>query len=113
METLDCLHGFDLQLLQARSGYRFSLDPLLLCAFAEIGKDARVIDLGTGSGIVPQLLARLNKGRELVGVDLQVDLVERAQRSVALNGLAERVRIEPGDVRALPQNWRRVASIAC
>ena len=106
METLDSLHGFNLQFPQARHGYRFSLDPLLLCAFAEIGSGARVVDLGTGSGIIPQLLARVGKGREWLGLELQPDLVERARRSVSLNGLTGQVRIVPGDVRMLPGDWQ-------
>jgi tRNA1Val (adenine37-N6)-methyltransferase len=105
METVDTLQAYDLQLPQARDGYRFSLDPLLLCDFAEIGSDLRVVDLGTGSGIIPQLLARMGKGRELLGVELQESLAERARRSVALNGLSAQVRIEVGDIRALPREW--------
>jgi tRNA1Val (adenine37-N6)-methyltransferase len=106
METLDYLQGFDLRLPQARDGYRFSIDPLLLCDFAKIGARARVIDLGTGNGIVPQLLARTGKGREWFGLELQPEMVERARRSVMLNGLSDRVRIETGDVRALSDDWR-------
>jgi tRNA1Val (adenine37-N6)-methyltransferase len=106
METVDRLRGFDLQFPQARQGYRFSLDPLLLCAFAEIGESARVVDLGTGSGIIPQLLAKKGKGREWLGVEVQPAMVERARRSVSLNGLQERVRIELGDVRHLMVGWQ-------
>ena len=105
METLDCLQGFNLQFPQARDGYRFSLDPLLLCAFAEIGRTARVVDLGTGSGIIPQLLAREGKGREWFGLERQPAMVERARRSVGLNGLTERVRIELADIRDLSTDW--------
>ena len=105
METVDFLQAFNLQLPQARDGYRFSLDPLLLCAFAEIDRHARVVDLGTGSGIIPQLLARAGKGREWVGLELQAAMAERARRSVNLNGLAGRVEITVGDVRALPADW--------
>jgi tRNA1Val (adenine37-N6)-methyltransferase len=105
METLDVLQAFDLKLPQARDGYRFSVDPLLLCAFARIDRQARVVDLGTGSGIIPQVLARTGKGRAWVGLELQGAMVERAQRSVLLNGLAGQVRIEAGDVRDLPADW--------
>lgn len=105
METLDVLQGFNLQLPQARDGYRFSVDPLLLCGFAGIGRQARVVDLGTGNGIIPQVLARTGKGREWLGLELQAAMVQRAQRSVRLNGLAGQVNIVAGDVRALPADW--------
>ena len=89
-------------ILQARDGYRYSLDPLLLCAFATIPVNARVADLGTGSGVMPLLLARQGKGREFVGIELQPELAERAQESARINGLEDRVRIVCVDLRALP-----------
>lgn len=101
-ETLDTLAAFRVKILQPREGYRFSLDPLLLCAFAEIGVRARVCDLGTGSGVMPLLLAKAGKGREFVGIELQEELAERARRSVALNGLEDRIRIVSADLRDLP-----------
>lgn len=101
-ETLDSLGTGGVKILQPRGGYRFSLDPLLLCAFAEIGARARVCDLGTGSGVMPLLLAKAGKGREFVGIELQEELAERARRSVALNGLADRIRIVRADLRDLP-----------
>jgi tRNA1Val (adenine37-N6)-methyltransferase len=90
-------------ILQARNGYRYSLDPLLLCAFAQIPPLARVADLGTGSGVMPLLLAQRGLGREFVGIELQPELAARAAASVQLNGLEERVRIVCADLRALPE----------
>ena len=92
-------------ILQTRDGYRYSLDPLLLCAFATIPAQALVADLGTGSGVMPLLLARQGKGREFVGIELQPELAARAAASVRLNGLEERVRIVCGDLRALPAEF--------
>jgi len=101
-ESLDELHAGGVKIIQPRRGYRFSLDPLLLCAFAGIGSQARVADLGTGSGIMPLLLAQAGKGREFLGIERQAELAERARRSVALNGLERRIRIVCADVRELP-----------
>jgi len=101
-ETLDDLHAGGVKIVQPKSGYRFSLDPLLLCAFAEIPARAKVADLGTGSGIIPLLLANAGKGRDFVGIELQTELAERAERSVQLNGLQERIRIVCADVLELP-----------
>lgn len=104
-ETLDDLRVGGVKIIQPRSGYRFSLDPLLLCAFAQIPETAKVVDLGTGSGVIPLLLASADKGREFVGVELQAELAERAERSVTLNGLSARVRIVCADVRELPDEF--------
>lgn len=104
-ESLDTLACGDIAILQPQKGYRFSLDPLLLAAFAAIPATARVADLGTGSGVLPLLLARSGKGREFVGIELQPQAAARAARSVTLNGLSERIRIVQADVRALPQEF--------
>lgn len=98
-ETLDDLRLAGLKIIQAAAGYRFSLDPILLCAFAEIAAGDRVADLGTGSGIIPLLLARRSSASNIVGVELLPELADRARRSVALNGLQERVTIVEGDLR--------------
>lgn len=102
-ETLDDLSTGGVKIIQPKTGYRFSLDPLLLCAFTDLPARARVADLGAGSGVIPLLLARTGKGREFVGIEVQPDLAERAGRSVLLNGLTDRIRIVCADVRELPE----------
>lgn len=100
-ETLDSLRVGNLQIVQAIDGYRFSLDPVLLGHFAAGCKLSTVVDLGTGSGVLPLLLAHLTQAETLIGVELQSAQVVRAQRSVVLNGLQRRVEIIQGDVRRI------------
>ena len=100
-ETLDELHLGGLRLLQAKKGYRFSLDPLLLCGFARVGEGEAVADLGTGAGVIPLVLARTTAAGRLVGIEIQPGLAERAWRSAALNDLAQRVEILQADLREL------------
>ncbi len=102
-ETLDELSIGGLKLYQAEKGYRFSLDPVLLAHFAQLRAGERIVDLGTGSGVIPLLLARLSAATELVGVELQPQMAERAERNVALNDLQERVQILHGDLRQIRQ----------
>lgn len=114
-ETLDELRIGKLKILQAKNGYRFSLDPVLLCAFARVGKGARVADLGTGSGVIPLILARRTEAGKIVGIERQAEPAERARRSVALNDLEGRIRILEGDVREIgrffaPQSFDVVLS---
>ncbi|RNC72779.1 MAG: tRNA1(Val) (adenine(37)-N6)-methyltransferase [Desulfuromonadales bacterium] len=104
-ETVDELRRHDLRIVQERHGYRFSLDPLLLCAFAAPGAGARVIDLGTGSGIIPLVLARRTEGTTFVGVELQDGMAELAERNVRLNGLVDRVAILREDVLGLRKRF--------
>lgn len=100
-ETLDHLSIGDLQLFQAKEGYRFSLDPVLLARFIGHKAESRIFDLGTGNGILPLLLAKITDAQELVGIELQESLAERAQRNVEQNFLQDRVRIHVADIRAL------------
>jgi tRNA1Val (adenine37-N6)-methyltransferase len=100
-ETTDELKGYNLRIMQPRDGYRFSLDPLLLCDFAATGEEGRVIDLGAGSGIIPLLLARKWESAKLVGVELQEEMAALAERNVVLNGLSDRVEIIGADILSL------------
>lgn len=99
METIDQLYPSGLKLLQAKNGYRYSLDPVLLVNFVGQAKAGRVIDLGTGSGVIPLLLSCQLPCAQIVGLEVQPDMAERAQRNVVLNGLEERIRIVEGDLR--------------
>ncbi|MGH7817276.1 MAG: tRNA1(Val) (adenine(37)-N6)-methyltransferase [Candidatus Binatia bacterium] len=100
-ETLDALFDGKLKLFQSRSGHRFSLDALLLAHFATVKRREKVIDLGTGNGIIPLILANLHSQVSITGVELQRGLAERAARNVKLNRLENRIQIRRGDVRAV------------
>ena len=101
LETVDRVFGGRVAVVQRRDGYRFSLDSLLLARFVEIQGSARIVDLGAGNGVVALSLAVLHGEVEVVGVELQEGMVDRARRGVDLNGLGERMRMMKGDVRAL------------
>jgi len=109
-ETLNTLSIGNLQILQGESGYRYSLDPILLSRFVQIKKTARIVDLGAGCGILSLLLARLSDAEELIGIEIQSELAERAIRNVQLNNLQDRVQILPGDIRNI-QNLLPVSSV--
>jgi len=98
-ETLDALFDGRLKLLQSRLGYRVSIDPLLLAYFVSVQRGQKVVDLGTGNGVICLALAHLYPAAALTGIELQASLAERAARNVRLNGLEGRVKIISGDVR--------------
>lgn len=99
-ETIDALLQGRLSIIQSKSGYRFSLDALLLADFASVRKGARVIDLGSGNGVVALALAALHPSVKATGLEIQPEMARRAERSAALNRLSERVSFIHGDVRA-------------
>jgi len=100
-ETLDLFLDGKLQIIQKKKGYRFSVDTLLLGQFVRIRKNERVIDLGTGCGILPLLLSQNGKANSFVGVEIQRSLVECAEKNVVLNHLEDRVSILKQDFREL------------
>lgn len=99
LETVDLLQPGGLTLFQAKNGYRYSLDPVLLVNFIGQGKAESVLDLGTGSGVIPLLFAADETVSQIVGLELQSGLSERARRNVEINNLKERIRIVEGDLR--------------
>lgn len=97
-ETLDALFQGKLKIIQRKTGYRFSIDALLLARFLTVHAGEKVVDLGTGNGVIPLVLACLHPALRVVGLELQEEMVERALRSVHWNRQEERVRIIQGDV---------------
>jgi tRNA1Val (adenine37-N6)-methyltransferase len=100
-ETLDDLILGNMKVIQAVRGYRFSLDAVLLAHFSELDGIKQAIDLGTGSGVIPILLAVRSPGIRISGIEIQPAMVDKARRSVNLNGLDGRIKIIQGDIKEI------------
>lgn len=100
-ETLDNLLGGRLKILQKAKGYRFSLDALLLAHFVRLRRGDKILELGTGSAVISLLLAHRWENVSLTGIDIQESLLDMAARSVALNGLDEKIRLRRVDVKEI------------
>lgn len=98
-ETLDTLLNGKLRIIQKRKGYRFSLDAVVLSNFVRVSDDERVVELGTGSGIISLLLACRCMHMKIIGIEIQPELVDMATKNVQLNELQERVEIIQCDIR--------------
>jgi tRNA1Val (adenine37-N6)-methyltransferase len=105
-ETVDDLQYKGLQLIQKKDGFRFGVDAVLLAAFADIRKGAEVLDLGTGTAIIPILLAGKTQARRITGLEIQPEMAEMAKRSVLLNHLEDRIDIVQGDIKSCPEQWK-------
>lgn len=100
-ERLDDLHRNNYKIIQSPQFFSFGLDAVLLSAFAKIGKREKCLDLCCGNGIVPILLAARfpDADSTFCGIEIQKELADMAARSVALNGLENRISIVHGDIK--------------
>ncbi len=101
-EALDEFMDGRLRLIQSRSGYRFSIDALLLAEFVTVKPDNIVLDLGTGCGIIPLILLLTRPLRCAIGLEIQRGLALQAARNAVLNGFAGRMEVILGDIRKPP-----------
>lgn len=88
-------------LIQKKNGLTFGTDAYLLAAYARPQPNARCVDLGSGTGVIPLLLLARGKVRFVDAVEIQKPFAELIQRNAALNGFAERIRVHATDLRDL------------
>lgn len=99
-ERIDELGIKDLRIIQNPQAFCFGMDAVLLSDYVKIQKhEKKIIDLGTGTGIIPTLLCGKSEAPSIIGVEIQESMVEMARRSVLLNGLEERLQILQGDLK--------------
>ena len=98
-ESIDDLQLNGLQLIQKNEGFRFGVDAVLLSHFANVKKKHRVIDLCTGTGIVSFLMYGKYNPSEVVGLEIQEEMVEMANRSAKLNDITDRIKFVKGDLK--------------
>lgn len=104
-ETLEVFCEGRLQIIQKKRGYRFSIDSILLSEFIKIKENEKVIDLGTGCGILPLLLSQKTKSSSFIGVEIQKGLADCARKNVILNHLEDRIIILNQDFRELKNDY--------
>ena len=105
-ERLDDLEISGLHIIQSPDKFCFGMDAVLLSGFAYAKKGHRVIDLGTGTGILPLLLWAKTEGEHFTGLEIQEESVDMARRSVAGNNIAN-IEIVDGDIKSVDKLFKR------
>ena len=98
-ERLDDLQCKGYRIIQNEKLFCFGMDAVLLSGFAQVREGENVLDLGTGTGIIPILLAAKTPGKHFTGLEISEQSVDMAHRSVVLNDLQQRVTIVQGDIK--------------
>ena len=98
-ERIDDLERNGYRIIQDTKRFCFGMDAVLLSGFAKVKDGAKVLDLGTGTGIIPILLEAKTGASHLTGLEIQEDSADMAKRSVRLNGLEKKVDIVMGDIK--------------
>ncbi len=104
-ETLDALFDGQFFFLQKKTGYRFSMDAVILARHVVVGKRERLMDIGTGCGVIPIVVSRLADVERIDGIEVQPELALLAQRNILLNGLLSRIDIRELDVRDVRRSF--------
>ena len=100
-ETLDDLQLKGIRLIQKKEAFRFGVDAVLLANFAKIKKGYKVIDLCSGTGIIPFILAGKTGAEKITGVEIQEEMVDMAKRTAEINNLQDKVSFLNLDLKNL------------
>ncbi len=105
-ERIDDLEINGFRIIQNPFCFCFGMDAVLLANFANISSKADVLDLGTGTGIIPLLLAAKSKGKSWTGLEIQPEMVDMAERSVKLNSVEDQCHIVEGDLKNIKELFK-------
>ena len=102
-ERLDDLHRNGYCIIQNEKKFCFGMDAVLLSGFAKVKQRENVLDLGTGTGIIPILLEAKTDGKHFSALEIQQESADMARRSVVYNGLEEKIDVVCGDIKQASQ----------
>ena len=102
LEQYERLHDIQcggLQLIQNIHGFRYGTDAVLLSDFVNLKNGERVLDFCSGSGIIPLILLSRNKAKEIIGLEIEEEIVVTANKTAALNGAHDKLKFICGDIK--------------
>ena len=98
-ERLDELHRNGYYIIQNPKKFCFGMDAVLLSGYACAKKGEKVLDLGTGTGIIPILMEAKTQADHFFALEIQPESADMARRSVEYNGLCEKISVVEGDIK--------------
>ena len=98
-ERIDDLQCKGLRIIQNKEKFCFGIDAVLLSSFAAVKAGDKVLDMGTGTGIIPILMSAKTEAEHFTAIDIQSESVEMTKRSVILNGLQDKIDVVEMDIK--------------
>lgn len=105
-ERIDDLQRCGLKIIQNTEKFCFGMDAILLTSFAKVKQGEIMLDLGTGTGIIPILMQAKTKGKHFTGIDIQEESVEMANRSIAMNKQEDVVDVRHVDIKEVREHFK-------
>ncbi|MDR7857609.1 tRNA1(Val) (adenine(37)-N6)-methyltransferase [Tissierella sp.] len=104
-ERIDIVPGSDLKIIQNRERFSYGTDAIFLSQFAK--PKGTVVDLGTGTGIIPLRLCEKDNVDIIYGIEIQEEVADMARRSIELNNLKDKISILNMDLKDLPTKFKK------
>lgn len=104
-ERIDDLQRNNYKIIQNTKKFCFGMDAVLLSGYARVNPGETVLDLGTGTGIIPILLEAKTQGKHFTGLEIQSDIADMARRSVIINKLEDKIDIVEGDIKEASKHF--------
>lgn len=105
MERIDLVPGTNFKIIQDKSSFSYGTDAIFLSNFSK--PKGIVVDLGTGSGIIPLRIVNNSQVEKIYGIEIQEEVSKRAKRSIELNNLEKRIEILNMDLKDLPKRFSK------
>lgn len=103
MERKDKIGFADLFVIQNPDYFCYGIDAVILSDFVKVKSGAKIIDLGTGNGIIPLILSHKTNAEKIIGIELQEEVYQLAKKNIELNGLNDRIEIFNMDIKSAPE----------
>ncbi len=98
-ETLEDLPSVNCKIIQKKKGFRFTVDSILLVNFLKLKKNTNLLDIGTGTGIMPLLLCRKEEINLITAVEIETEIAKMFKKTIEINSLESKIKLINTDIK--------------
>lgn len=98
-ETLEDLPSVNCKIIQKKKGFRFTVDSILLVNFLKLKKNTNLLDIGTGTGIMPLLLCRKEEINLITAVEIETEIAKMFEKTIEINSLESKIKLINTDIK--------------